>query len=112
MDSKINTELVHYPSEEKVGSYTVHSTQASVLDSLTVEKQSKINKKNKYLKPTPVKFSDASAGYELPASQDTRFKLPVLPPRYHGQRCAMEINVLEKHNQKCRWIFYFWSDAV
>lgn len=28
--------------------------------------------------------------------------LPVLPERYHGPGCAMEINILEKHYPTCR----------
>ncbi|KAJ8926682.1 hypothetical protein NQ314_020925 [Rhamnusium bicolor] len=34
---------------------------------------------------------------------DTAIKLPILIPRYHGPGCAMEVNVLEKHDNHCSY---------
>lgn len=41
--------------------------------------------------------------YQSGTAKDARQngKLPLLPPRYHGPGCAMEVAVLEKHEQNC-----------
>lgn len=35
---------------------------------------------------------------------DIQLKLPILLPRYHGPGCAMEVDVMEKHDQNCRLV--------
>lgn len=35
---------------------------------------------------------------------DMLMKLPILLPRYHGPGCAMEVDVMEKHDQNCRLV--------
>lgn len=39
-------------------------------------------------------------------------QLPVLPERYHGAGCVMEVDVLEKHDKDCRYFKFFRTSAI
>lgn len=82
------------------------STQVGILESLTVESQEFEQKSHtrvlKNLESVPQKSIDKSKKSPKFAPVQPEIKLPVLPVRYNGSGCALEIDVLEKHKQNCR----------
>lgn len=77
--------------------------QTRFLDSLIVDNEKNPLEYNKddNVKKT-VKFKE-STEYQEKSPNQSELKLPVLPHRFHGPGCAMEIDILEKHDGKCRF---------
>lgn len=75
----------------------VKAKPGSLLERLTVEPKQTFQDDKKVTSVKSPYFSQGSS------SQAETKQLPSLSPRYHGPNCAMEINVLEKHEQTCRY---------
>ncbi|XP_072399468.1 uncharacterized protein [Diabrotica undecimpunctata] len=96
----ISTPKLSEPSKNKISSHTLPSDKIFDITSTDiVSGESTTKNESTNVSVSEEKCKDVSVN----APSTALLQLPLLTPRYHGQGCALEVCVLEKHDSNCEY---------